>query len=141
LHCEDGPAVAWPNGTRYWFVRGVQVPQRVVESPEKLTAAEVYSEANLEVRRVMLDRFGADRYIRDIGANQIHSDECGTLWWAPVGNDEPLVMVEVLNSTPEPDGSIKTYWLRVPPNIRTARGAVAWTFGEDSRSYKPMVQT
>ena len=32
-------------------------------------------------------------------------------------------MVEVLNSTPEPDGSRKTYFLRVPPDIRRrARG-------------------
>ena len=38
-------------------------------------------------------------------------------------------MVEVVNSTPEPDGSRKTYFLRVPPTIGTAREAVAWTFG------------
>ncbi|WP_442810207.1 DUF6745 domain-containing protein [Streptomyces sp. W16] len=30
-------------------------------------------------------------------------------------------MVEVLNSTPEPDGTHRTYWLRVPPSTRTAR--------------------
>ncbi len=50
-------------------------------------------------------------------------------------------MVEVVNSTPEPDGSHRTYWLRVPPSTRTAREGVAWTFGLDSAAYEPLVQT
>ena len=33
-----------------------------------------------------------------------------------------------MNSTPEPDGTRRTYFLRVPPQMRTAREAVAWTF-------------
>src|SRR5258708_19796990 len=37
-------------------------------------------------------------------------------------------MIEVINRTPEPDSSFKHYWLRVPPTMRTAREAVAWTF-------------
>ena len=55
---------------------------------------------------------------------------------------EPVVMVEVLNSTPEPDGSFKDYWLRVPPTMETARQAVAWTFGlADASDYELAVQT
>ena len=38
-------------------------------------------------------------------------------------------MVEVQNSTPEPDGSYRTYFLRVPNHTFTARDGVAWTFG------------
>jgi hypothetical protein len=50
-------------------------------------------------------------------------------------------MVEVLNSTPEPDGTRKTYFLRVPPNLRTAREAVAWTFGLAGSQYRPERET
>ena len=50
-------------------------------------------------------------------------------------------MVEVLNSTPEPDGSRKTYFLRVPPRTRTAREAVAWTFGVREPDYRPAQET
>jgi hypothetical protein len=39
------------------------------------------------------------------------------------------VLVEVVNATQEPDGWHRRYYLRVPPSIRTARAAVAWTFG------------
>ena len=50
-------------------------------------------------------------------------------------------MVEVVNSTPEPDGTRKTYFLRVPPTTRTAREAVAWTFGLRADAYRPAVET
>jgi len=49
-------------------------------------------------------------------------------------------MVEVHNSTPEPDGTRKTYYLRVPPTTRTAREAVAWTFGMSGTEYRPEKQ-
>ena len=52
-----------------------------------------------------------------------------------------IVMVKVRNSTPEPDGSVKDYWLRVPPDMKTARSAVAWTFGMERNEYAPMMET
>jgi hypothetical protein len=50
-------------------------------------------------------------------------------------------MVEVVNATAEPDGSQKTYFLRVPPETRTAREGVAWTFGMAEQEYAPEVET
>ena len=58
LHCENGPAVEWPAGERYWFWKGVQVPQHVIEVPDAITASTIQSEKNAEVRRVMIERFG-----------------------------------------------------------------------------------
>ncbi|MFD4433505.1 DUF6745 domain-containing protein [Nocardia sp. NPDC058497] len=55
--------------------------------------------------------------------------------------DENVVIVEVVNSTLEPDGSNRTYWLRVPPTTRTAREGVAWTFGLAAEAYEPVQQT
>lgn len=52
-----------------------------------------------------------------------------------------FLMVEVLNASPEPDGTFKTYLLCVPPEMRTARQAVAWTFGMSEYEYHPAVQT
>lgn len=50
-------------------------------------------------------------------------------------------MVEVVNSTAEPDGSFKDYWIRVPPSVGSAREAVAWTFDVQADEYAPAVQT
>jgi hypothetical protein len=33
------------------------------------------------------------------------------------------------------------HWLRVPPTMRTAKEAVAWTFGQAPESYDPIVET
>ena len=51
------------------------------------------------------------------------------------------MLVEFVNSTSEPDGSRKTYFLRVPPDTGTARDAVAWTFGLGSDEYIPAFES
>jgi len=43
--------------------------------------------------------------------------------------------------TSEPDGSHKCYFLRVPPTMRTAREAVAWTYGLTAEAYLPLMRT
>jgi hypothetical protein len=35
----------------------------------------------------------------------------------------------------------KEYMLRVPPTVRTAREAVAWTFERDPKSWRPALET
>jgi hypothetical protein len=50
-------------------------------------------------------------------------------------------MVRVRNSTPEPDGTYKHYFLRVPPNITRAKQAVAWTFGLEEDQYFPDLES
>ena len=48
----------------------------------------------------------------------------------------PLVSIAVpgvvSSATAEPDGSYRRYVLRVPPNTRNTREAIAWTFGFDN---------
>jgi hypothetical protein len=89
----------------------------------------------------MIERYGLDDFLRDSAARKIQEDECGTLYRKEMQGDEPMVVVKVTNSTPEPDGTFRIYFLRVPPNIRTARGAVAWTFGMREDDYTPIVET
>jgi hypothetical protein len=141
LHNDAGPAIAFRDGWALYYVHGVRVTRQIVERPETLTVAQIAGEANVEVRRVMIDRFGQDRYLTAAGARQVHTDDWGTLWRVDFPDDESLVMVEVLNATAEPDGSFKTYFLRVDPLCRTAREAVAWTFAETADDYQPAMQT
>lgn len=137
FHAEDGPALAWPGGTRRWFWKGVEVPQYVVEEPSRITPRAILDERNAELRRVLLERHGAERFLRALGAEPVHADDFGTLYRVEFPGDEPLVMVKVLNSTPELDGSRREYFLRVPPNVETAHEAVAWTFGLSAAEYHP----
>ena len=141
LHAEDGPAITWSHGRDWYVWQGVRVPKTVVLQPLSLTAPEIADERDIEVRRVMLERYGPERFIQEIGATLIDADETGALYRQELRGDEPLCMVHVLDATPQPDGSRRSYWLRVPPAIPTARAAVAWTFGMDPARYRPTQET
>lgn len=149
LHREDGPAFVSDVEPLY-FWHGVLVPRHVVESPGTITDSEITQEPNAEVRRVMLARYGEARYIEAIGAKPLdRSDDGYILYRSALPDDEDLVMVKVINSTPEPDGTKKPYWLRVHPELRpmlpdgglgepqemTAHNAVASTFGLRGEEY------
>lgn len=140
LHRVDGPALE-SDVENLYFWHGVRVPAFVLTRPERITVEHIRSEENAEVRRIMIERYGPSRFILDSKAEVLHQDEFGTLYRAPLENDEPLVMVRVVNSTPEPDGSRREYFLRVPPLIMRAREAVAWTFGLRETEYSPEAQT
>jgi hypothetical protein len=137
----EGPALAYPDGFALHAWRGMPVPAGFLTELGELTPGRIHTEENAELRRVMLEHYGYDRYLKDSGAEPLHQDETGTLWRIDLEGDEPLVMVEVLNSTPEPDGTRRTYWLRVPPTTRTAKEGVAWTFGVTAEEYAPLQQT
>jgi hypothetical protein len=118
------------------------VTQQIVEAPETLTVEQIRNEPNQEIRRIMVERFTPERFLQESDARKIDSDDWGILWEipdAPDDPDRPLRMVEVVNSTPEPDGSSKRYWLRVPPGTETPAEGVAWTFEMPVKEYKRMV--
>ncbi|BAL89818.1 hypothetical protein AMIS_45980 [Actinoplanes missouriensis 431] len=141
LHRGEGAAMQFPDGYGLWAWRGMPIPPGLAAELPHLTLDRIRSEKNAEIRRVVLEHFGYERYLREAGARRLGTDETGTLWWLDLPGDEPLVMVEVVNSTPEPDGTSRVYWLRVPPETRTAREGVAWTFGLTAEEYHPLIQT
>lgn len=69
-----------------------------------------------------------------------HQVRAGGELWVDV-NDEPLVMIKVLNSTPDPDGHYQSYFLRVPPDMTQAHEAVVWTFGLTKDEYAPVFES
>ena len=74
------------------------------------------------------------------GAYRVVEDETGILWrqrwrW------EAWAAVEVVNGTPEPDGTYKRYFLQVPPTVRTPREGVAWSYGLSERQYRLVIRT
>ena len=142
IHNISGPAIAYPDGWKIYAVHGVRVPEWIVEQPEKITTAHIGEEQNAEVRRVMLDRFGAARYLKEIGATLIdHDENFGTLRRADLREDEPLVMLESVNRSKEPDGTYKHYTLRVPPNMETAEQAWRWLGGMNIKAKHNFIES
>lgn len=146
FHNEAGPAVAYADGFALYYWHGIPVPAHVILNPNSITLKQIQKQRNTEVRRVLLERFGFERYISEIGALPVDADQFGTLYKVAQKNDESLTILSVMNSTPERIGDTneveyKRYLLRVPPNILTSREAVAWTFGLTANTYDPQQQT
>ncbi len=141
LHCEDGPAIRYSDGFEMYSWHGVTVEDRVILNPGSISCKCIDSEENAEVRRILMEKYGQSRYLQESGAIAIHEDEFGTLFRKELENDEPLLMVRVTNSTSEPDGTFKQYFLRVPPWVTTAKRAVAWTFNVMEHEYEPFKES
>jgi hypothetical protein len=147
FHCEDGPAILWASGDRSYWWNGVRVSQRFIE--KEPTISYINRQFNQERKRVLIERYGEQEYLKAMKAKLEAEDEFGKLWrikrgrvwWTTTGREteEDIVMVEVVNSSAEPDGSFRKFFLRVPPSTKTPKAAVAWTFKQ--KSYTPKVQT
>ena len=123
LHDETGMAVRFSCGWGVHAIHGVRVPEWVVERPAEITAAKISAETNAEIKRVMIERYGVARYVADSGARVVA--QCGSdhpllglrgarlLEMPTDGYERPLTVVEVVNSTAEPDGSFRLYHLSV----------------------------
>jgi hypothetical protein len=103
LHSEPGPALAYPKGPKQYVWHGVIVPEKLILAPEKITPDQIKNEWNSEVRRVMLERYGVDRFLEAGNARTVNRDRYGRLW--DLKGDR---WVELRNSTREPDGKHKT---------------------------------
>ena len=126
LHNDAGPALSFRDGWALYRVHGVTIPADIIEHPETLTVARIDSEQNAEVRRVMIEKYGLDRYVSDSKFDVLHADtdqhgRSRRLLRRDLPGDEPIVLVEVTNSSPEPDGHYKIYHLRVHPQLRPFR--------------------
>ena len=141
LHNEKGMVVKYSDGWGFYAWHGVIVPEDVIILREPITLERIAEERNIEVRRVLIERFGLDEYLKSGRVIKIHQDKCGTLWRMDLAGDELIMVVQVVNSTPEPDGIYKEYFLRVPPHIVRAKQAVAWTFGLTEDEYAPLSET
>lgn len=140
LHCATGPAIAYGDGTKFYYYKGIDMGDHTfaIDTPEKITVDHITKEQNQEVKRVLLEIFGYERYITESGAQLLHED---TFRNSPVKfyriklnknsrNEEITVDgVLVINSTAEPDGTFKKYFIKVEPNkYKRAVEALASTF-------------
>lgn len=144
LHCEDGPAVLYPDGFAIHAYQGVRVPAWIIEQPQDITPAKIEGEANAEIRRVMLLKFGLERYLRATNATPVDHDRDLHGQRILYELRDPLGLMKVVeleNSTREADGSRRKYTFRVPPQTRTCQEAVAWLYATNPAAYAPVAES
>jgi hypothetical protein len=135
LHGADGPALRFTDGWSYYSWKGVHVPAWMIEDKPVITVGLVNRERDPVLRRCMIDIMTPAKYIAASDAVCISRDDAGSLWVKTWQHWDTWAAVEVINGTAEPDGTFRHYVLQVPPTMRTAREAVAWTYGLTEQEY------
>jgi hypothetical protein len=153
LHSDNGPAIAWRDGWSLYLWHGLRIPSShewIIETPGRITPAAIEAERNSELRRVMLERFGFERYLaargaRLIAADQLHGRPRRLLEIDVAG--ETLLVIEVTNGSRERDGSRRTFHLgaardpRTHAPARTPAEAIANSYGIAPTHYREAVRT
>lgn len=96
-----------------------------------ITSQEILAAKNQEMRQKALKFYGQERFLKDTQARQIHEDRFGQLF--EIG-DIKIVQVK----DPSTD---RVYFLSVPQEMKTAKAAVASTFGLTEEQYNPIQET
>jgi Domain of unknown function (DUF6745) len=117
----------------------VPVPAWMIEHPEQITLSTIADTFDPVLRNCMIDIMTPECFVKTGAPAPVSADESGVLWrklWGYRGTTTgSWTAVEVVNGTPELDGTHKHYFLRVPSRMRTAREAVAWTYGMTADEY------
>lgn len=142
FHRTDGPAIIY-EGLKYYSVRGVDMTDygKYIEDHSLITAELIINNKNQEIRAVLLELMGLEKFIEQAGATLIHQED---FRGSPVqlyrielktekkefrNTDIVIEGVLVTNKTKEPDNTYKKYFITVQPNIyHDAVEALASTF-------------
>ncbi len=137
LHCEHGPAMECDIEDLYYW-RGVNVPREWIEDRKTLTPQMALTWPNIEQRRAACEIVGWKAILDGLKARVIDADDSsiGTLVEVslPDSGKERFLRVTC--------GTKREFALPVPPDMKTALQAQAWTWGLSEKEFnRPEVRT
>ena len=142
LHCETGPALAYPDGWSIYAWHGTRVPEAAIMTrPDAITLDNILAEKNSAVAHVWMRRAGAHIW-DDTRVTRLHADTDGAgqgrelLQVAMGPASQPVTVVRVRCPSTGHE-----YRLHVPPTVRRCDEAVAWTMRLTAPEYHPAVES
>ena len=120
--------------------RGTSVASDLVFHPERLSVRDILTERNAELRRLMLERLGADAVLKKAQAVLIDQD-------TDPGGTRSLIEITVDSSVHRYlrclcPSTGREYLLRVAPSVSSCHAAAAWLAGfDDPSDYQPIQET
>jgi hypothetical protein len=147
LHGEDGPALEYRDGFSIYAWHGYRIPAShtwIIADKAKITPDAIDAEPNAELRRVMLEIMGFERYVEARGGKVVSEDTSHgrprRLIEAEVGA-ETIRILDVQNGSLEDDGSRRRFHLGALRGAETPHQAVAMSYGRNPRTYGEAVRT
>lgn len=157
LHSKTGLAITYSDGWGVAAINGIEVPEQYVRDRNLLTTKVIDDESNTEVRRALIELYGYEKWLQDVKAvaldADVDADGHPRRLWSIDGPVKPTAaylpeswftddlrwrpgryVLEVVNSTPEADGTFKKYFLPVPGNssMSTVKAAMRWIVGNNT---------
>jgi hypothetical protein len=121
LHSEDGMALQYRDGWGLYMWHGVKVNAQTILFPETITSEQADKETNGEVRRIMIERMGPGKYLKETNAKVLDMDALTIPGSAPRALMEDKAGMKWLCGT---DGSTKrVYFMPVPREAMTCTQA------------------
>jgi hypothetical protein len=125
LHCPNGMAIEWAGGWGLWMWHGQAVPKEWILEPQKIDPVAALKWQNIEQRRAACEIVGWKRILEVLNPTVVDEDidpEIGTLLRAdlPDSPGEQFLRVKC--------GTGREFVLIVPPDVKTALEANAWTY-------------
>ena len=134
MHCEDGPACAFVDGTKAYFWHGTPIEAEWVEDKDNVDPSLAITHENAESRRALAEILGWHAVLEQLDTKVIDEDAdpvVGTLLDAEIPDEGRQRFLRVL--CPKTD---RIFALRIPPpedrehpEIDTALKAQAWIQG------------
>lgn len=123
---------------RYLYVNGSIVTGHVGEllRNRELTAKDLFTINNMEIRRACLDLFGYERFLSQAEHKVIEGGDYELIRIDWHKQEEPICLVKVRC----PSMGV-FYTLRVPPHMKNVKEALAWTFSLKREEYSPQQET
>ncbi|MDY6897635.1 MAG: hypothetical protein SWZ49_06080, partial [Cyanobacteriota bacterium] len=132
LHNDGKPAIEYADEFKVYAHHGTWIPEKYGSVPSSQWKSRwLLSEENAELRRILIQVIGYDRICKELGAIELDS-------W----NEYTLLKIENYTeikarrseNLPEPMHLLKMtcpstgyiHFLRIPPNITSARVAITW---------------
>jgi hypothetical protein len=146
LHNENGPAVAWPDASNFWYIDGHrlnELGEKIVMAPKLLTIEEISRIANEEERRIAIDRYGWGEYLEKSGGKVIDYrenwvDNTVEVLIAPPDNDAALVTSAGFRRRAEPLRMVlacrstgRKYFIAVPERSSALLNVMGNSFAND----------
>ncbi len=121
--------------------RGVPISDRALVNPDSITGQEILNTDNVELRRVLIERLGYEKFLQQVGGIIRDRDQDAggerQLIAVPFEDDEPLMVLKVICPS---TGHL--HLLRVPPDMETCYQAAAWVAGFNNPDlYQPAIET
>lgn len=123
LHCPDGPAIAYNDGTKIFCYDGVIMEEKYIMDHSLITTDVIANEENEEKKRIFIEMYGVSKYLTDIKAAVVHMDMVKINEYDPESDSIPRALIKDQHNNMYlvgTDGSThRTYYMNVPNTVTT----------------------